>query len=53
MHPARRERGRRFEGQVSAGNVRHYQVWYRDADLSFCSVSTFNLTNGSSVTWTP
>jgi hypothetical protein len=39
-------------GMDSAGDFRIYQVWYRNA-ASFCSVSTFNLTNGVTVTWAP
>jgi hypothetical protein len=35
-----------------AGSVRNYQAWYRNA-AAFCTPSTFNLTNGYSVTWTP
>ncbi|MDZ4772409.1 MAG: hypothetical protein SGI72_04665 [Planctomycetota bacterium] len=35
-----------------AGGVRTYQVWYRDANV-YCSVSTFNLTNAVSITWSP
>lgn len=34
-----------------AGSTRTYQLWYRDAAV-FCTASTFNLTNGWSVTWT-
>jgi hypothetical protein len=30
--------------------TRTYQVWYRNA-AAFCSVDTFNLTNGLSVVW--
>lgn len=41
-----------LRGAVTAG-VRHYQVWYRDADPAFCAASTFNLTNAVSVTWGP
>jgi len=37
-------------GAVSAGDVRTYQCWYRNA-AAFCTASTFNLTNGVSVTW--
>jgi len=37
-------------GACSAGNVRIYQAWYRNA-AAFCTVSTFNLTNAVSVTW--
>jgi hypothetical protein len=32
--------------------VRSYQAWYRNA-AAFCTPSTFNLTNGYSVTWAP
>ena len=39
-------------GAVTTPGVRNYQVWYRNAAV-FCSVSTFNLTNGYSVTWAP
>ncbi len=39
-------------GANSAGNVRDYQVWYRNA-AAFCTPSTFNLTNGLEVTWGP
>jgi hypothetical protein len=35
-----------------AGGVRTYQAWYRNA-APFCTPSTFNLTNGLSITWTP
>jgi hypothetical protein len=37
-------------GAVSAGDVRMYQVWYRNA-AAFCTSSTFNLTNGVEVSW--
>lgn len=40
------------KGGVSPGAVLHYQLWYRDADLGFCTPSTFNLTNAVRVTWT-
>jgi hypothetical protein len=39
-------------GAVTVPGVRNYQAWYRNAAV-FCSVSTFNLTNGYSVTWAP
>jgi len=34
------------------GGARYYQGWYRNA-AAFCTPSTFNLTNGLSVTWAP
>jgi hypothetical protein len=37
---------------ISAGDVRNYQCWYRDA-VTYCSASTFNLTQAMSVTWGP
>ena len=37
-------------GNVAAGDVRTYQVWYRNA-AAFCTVNTFNLTNGLLVAW--
>jgi hypothetical protein len=43
-----------IQGVNVAGNLRHYQCWYRNADPAFCLIpSTFNLTNGVSVTWVP
>ncbi|MCY2959035.1 MAG: M36 family metallopeptidase [Planctomycetota bacterium] len=36
----------------AAGATRNYQVWYRNA-ASFCTASTFNLSNGVSVSWVP
>ncbi len=39
-------------GMTSAGDVRHYQAWYRDA-AAFCTAATFNLTQGLSLTWAP
>jgi hypothetical protein len=39
-------------GANSAGNVRNYQVWYRNA-ADFCTPSTFNLSNGLNLTWAP
>ncbi|MBL8862215.1 MAG: CHRD domain-containing protein [Planctomycetes bacterium] len=39
-------------GLVGAPGLRTYQVWYRNA-AAFCSVDTFNLTNGVAVTWGP
>jgi hypothetical protein len=36
----------------AAGGTRYYQCWYRNAAV-FCTASTFNLTNGIAITWTP
>jgi hypothetical protein len=39
-------------GATTAGDVRHYQCWYRDAG-TFCTSAVFNTTNGIRVTWGP
>ena len=39
-------------GAVAAGDVRHYQCWYRDA-AAFCASATYNLTPGLTLTWAP
>jgi len=38
-------------GNVTTPGTRVYQAWYRNA-ATFCSASTFNLTNGLELTWT-
>ena len=40
------------KGLNVAGNVRNYQLWYRDSP-SFCTAAVFNLTNALNLTWTP
>jgi hypothetical protein len=40
------------QGAVTTTGERFYQVWYRNA-ASFCTASTFNLTNGWRVLWGP
>lgn len=42
----------RVRGAVVVSSERTYQVWYRNA-AAFCMPSTFNLTNGLRVLWTP
>ncbi|MCY2959067.1 MAG: hypothetical protein NTY35_02790 [Planctomycetota bacterium] len=39
-------------GLVMSPGTRAYQIWYRNA-ANFCTPSTFNLTNGWSVSWVP
>jgi hypothetical protein len=40
-------------GLVSvSGGVKNYQAWFRNG-ANFCTPSTFNLSNGLSITWTP
>jgi hypothetical protein len=38
------------KGMVAGPGTRTYQAWYRNA-ATFCTVSTFNLTNGVLVNW--
>lgn len=38
---------------LTAGDLRHYQCWYRDADPSFCTSALFNLTNALTLAWGP
>ncbi len=40
------------KGLVTMPGTRTYQVWYRNA-ASFCTVSTFNLSNGLELAWAP
>ncbi|MBL8861446.1 MAG: hypothetical protein JNK02_05485 [Planctomycetes bacterium] len=41
-----------MKGLITAPGVRVYQIWFRDA-ASFCTSSTFNLTNALEVVWQP
>lgn len=41
-----------FAQCMAAGSTFHFQVWYRNA-ANYCTASTFNLTNGVAVTYTP
>jgi len=38
-------------GLITTAATREYQCWYRNA-ASFCTPSTFNMTNGVSIVWT-
>ncbi len=51
LYPAAGDLSVSVRGLVpSAGSVRTYQVWYRNA-ATFCTASTFNLSNGLAITW--
>jgi hypothetical protein len=39
-------------GLVNAGDLKHYQCWYRSVP-GLCNPSNFNLTQGLSITWDP
>jgi hypothetical protein len=41
-----------FEGGVSAGDTKRYQLWYRDPLSTICGTG-FNLSNGYEVVWQP
>ena len=51
-YPAGADQAISLRGANSAGDVRTYQCWYRNA-AAFCTTDTFNLTNGRQVTWAP
>ncbi len=38
-------------GIIGGPTTRTYQCWYRNADPTFCTPDTFNLSNGLSVVW--
>ena len=40
------------KGGAISGSSLNYQTWYRDS-ASFCSASTFNLTNAYNIVWAP
>lgn len=41
-------------GSVPASTcARYYQVWYRNASTTFCTPSTFNLSNAVRIVWLP
>jgi len=39
------------KGLITAPGTYTYQVWYRNADQTFCTTNTFNLTNGYEIVW--
>jgi hypothetical protein len=49
-HPGPGDPSISMRGLDAAGDARVYQVWYRNA-ASYCTASTFNLTNGITLTW--
>jgi len=44
-----------LKGGVSAGDVKHYQCWYRNQSTPACGlgVNEFNLSNGYTLSWIP
>ncbi len=50
QYPAAGDASVSVRGMVAVGNARTYQVWYRNA-ATFCTASTFNLTNRLELTW--
>ena len=49
-YPAAGDPSVSVRGSITAPGTRTYQVWYRNA-ASFCTPSTFNLSNGLSIVW--
>jgi hypothetical protein len=52
QYPAAGDPPLSIQGQVVVPGSRTYQVWYRNAAV-FCTISTFNLTNGWKTVWAP
>jgi hypothetical protein len=52
QYPAAGDPAVSVRGNCAPGDVRTYQVWYRNAAV-FCTAATFNLTNGLTITWNP
>lgn len=40
-------------GGCLPGDVRQYQIYYRNAAQAYCTPETFNLSNALEITWTP
>ena len=40
------------KGGCAAGDVKRYQLWYRDPNTTPCGAA-FNLSNGVEITWAP
>jgi hypothetical protein len=51
-YPASGDPSVSVRGGITAPGTYHYQAWYRNA-AAYCTASTFNLTNGLTVVWTP
>lgn len=51
-YPSAGEQAISVRGAVATPGVRSYQVWYRNS-AAYCTPSTFNLSNGLLVLWTP
>ena len=51
-YPASGDPSVSVRGGITAPGTFHYQAWYRNA-AAYCTASTFNLTNGLTVVWTP
>jgi hypothetical protein len=52
VYPAAGDPSVSVKGLCNAGDVKNYQVWFRNAG-AFCTASTFNLTNGLRLVWEP
>jgi len=49
--PSISQRSAALGDPLTAGAVRHYQVWYRDGASGFCTPAVSNVTNGLRVVW--
>ncbi len=52
QYPTGADQSVSVRGGTAAGDVRTYQIWYRNA-ASFCTASTFNVSNGYQAVWMP
>jgi hypothetical protein len=52
QYPAPGDASVSVRGLVTSPGTREYQCWYRNA-ATFCTVGTFNLSNGLTLTWAP
>jgi hypothetical protein len=52
MYPSGADTPVSVRGMVLAPGTRTYQIWYRNA-AGFCTPSTFNVSNGLFVVWSP
>ena len=53
VYPALGDQPLSVQGAVLAGDVKTYQLWYRNSSAAFCTPATYNLTNAWEIVWAP